>query len=197
MARLFTTYLHEYFYEELFNALGDYIHSLMADLRNKPSRLHKIGTVELSDMDIKTVHVDDGNEMDISMEIVVSASIIVKEGDYHYDEEDEIEEWYSISAKGNLSRRISDFEICSGSAYQKASYWRLNPLSTDFVPQIKKNELDKIAENFLLKYYPEALLQPVWVDPDVLVSGERSLFNNGRLLRIWAYLFPRYRCSFL
>ena len=27
--------------------------------------------------------------------------------------------------------------------------------------------------------------------------GERSLFNNGRLLRIWAYLFPRYRCSFL
>ena len=65
---------------------------------------------------------------------------------------------------------MSDFEICLVSAYQKGSYRRLNPLSTDFVPQIKKNELDKIAENFLLKYYPEALLQPVWIDPDVLVS---------------------------
>ena len=72
MARSFTTYLHEYFYEELFNALDDYIDSHTSDLRNKYSRLHKIGTVELSDMDIKTVHVDDGNEMDISMEIVVS-----------------------------------------------------------------------------------------------------------------------------
>ena len=170
MARSFTTYLHEYFYEELFNALGDYIDSHMLDLRNKHSRLHKIGTVELSDMDIKTVHVDDGNEMDISMEIVVSASIIVKEGDYHYDEEDEIEEWYSISAKGNLSRRLSDFEICSISPYQKGGYRRLNPLNPEFVPQMMKHELDKIAENFLLKYYPEALLQPVWVDPDVLVS---------------------------
>lgn len=170
MARSFTTYLHEYFYEELFNALGDYIDSQTLELRNKYSRLHKIGIVELSDMDIKTVYVDDGNEMDISMEIVVSASIIVKEGDYHYDEEDEIEEWYGISAKGNLSRRLSDFEICSVSSYQKGTYRRSNPLTTDFVPQMRNNELDKIAENFLLKYYPEALLQPVWVDPDVLVS---------------------------
>ena len=55
MARSFTTYLHEYFYEELFNALGDYIDSHILDLRNKHSRLHKIGTVELSDMHIKWI----------------------------------------------------------------------------------------------------------------------------------------------
>ena len=170
MARSFIAYLHEYLYQELFDELEDYIAGHKSDLRNKYSRLHKLGTVEFSDMDIKTVHVDDGHEMDISMEIVVSASIIVKEGDYHYDEEDEIEEWYSISAKGNLSRRLSDFEICSISPYQKGGYQRLNPLDPDFVPQMVKHELDKIAENFLLKYYPEALLQPVWVDPDVLVS---------------------------
>ena len=170
MARSFIAYLHEYLYQELFDELEDYIASHKSDLRNKYSRLHKLGTVEFSDMDIKTVHVDDGHEMDISMEIVVSASIIVKEGDYHYDEEDEIEEWYSISAKGNLSRRLSDFEICSISPYQKGGYRRLNPLDPDFVPQMVKHELDKIAENFLLKYYPDALLQPVWVDPDVLVS---------------------------
>src|SRR5690625_5705455 len=45
-----------------------------------------------------------------------------------------------------------------------------NGLSEYFVPIIYKEDLDNVATNFLKEHYPEALITPIKIDPELLAS---------------------------
>lgn len=132
--------------------------------------MHRLGNYSLSDIEIKRVDVGGRyDDLSINASMIVVATAIAEEGDYHYDDEEEIELWYTVKAKGDLECRLKDFECLS-----ITPYWGKdkigNALNDDFVPIIRNDDLDKEATAFLQRYYPEALNAPTWVNPDVLVK---------------------------
>jgi hypothetical protein len=122
----------------------------------------------MSDITIKFVSVSDLPELKIEFDVVVDAEIGVTEGDYHYDEYDICNQWLSIRCTGDLAFNLDDFNITSITPYQKGKMPR--PLSDALVPYIYKEDLDKVALDFLRKYYPEALKTPMPLDPSKLAQ---------------------------
>ena len=54
-------------------------------------------------------------------------------------------------------------------------------MSNALVPIIYKDNLEKEAEAFLRKYYKEALLQPMWVDPSELAKRMKLTVIRHRI----------------
>ena len=160
--RSFTDYVKSRFFNDLYSAAEEYVEqnweALDLDLRN----IHQVGEVAMSDMTIKFVSVSDLPDLKIEFDVVVDAEIGVTEGDYHYDEYDICNQWLSIHCTGDLASNLDDFKITSITPYQKGKMPR--PLSDALVPYIYKEDLDKVALDFLRKYYPEALKTPMPLD---------------------------------
>lgn len=169
MERSFKEYIKEHFYDDIYECINAYIEDHPKDIEDKVHKIHRLGTLSLSDMEIISVWADAGNDLQLSVEIIIRAYICAEEGDYHYDGEDDIEQWYSLQATGDLACQLEDFNILSVGGYQRKKI-RKNPLADNFVPDIKSMDLDKRAETFLHKYYPESLKKPMAIDPDELVK---------------------------
>ncbi len=166
--RSFTDYVKSRFFNDLYSAAEEYVEQnwegLDLDLRN----IHRVGGVAMSDMTIKFVSVSDLQDLKIEFDVVVDAEIEATEGDYHYDEYDICNQWLSIRCTGDLALNLDDFKITSITSYQKGKMPR--PLSDALVPYIYKEDLDKVALDFLRKYYPEALKAPMPLDPSKLAE---------------------------
>ena len=169
MERSFKEYIKEHFYDDIYECINAYIEDHPKDIEDKVHKIHRLGTLSLSDMEIISVWADAGNDLQLSVEIIIRAYICAEEGDYHYDGEDDIEQWYGLQATGDLACQLEDFNILSVGGYQRKKI-RKNPLADNFVPDIKSMDLDKRAETFLHKYYPESLKEPMAIDPDELVK---------------------------
>ena len=166
--RSFTDYVKSRFFNDLYSAAEKYVEqnweSLDLDLRN----IHRVGEIAMSDMTIKFVSVNDLPDLKIEFDVVVDAEIEATEGDYHYDEYDICNQWLSIRCIGDLALNLDDFQIISITPYQKEKTPK--PLSDALVPYINKEDLDKVAVDFLRKYYPEALKTPMPLDPSKLAE---------------------------
>ena len=170
MERSFKAYINQHLYNIIFDFVDAYIDIHPDEVEEKVHRLHRLGSYSLSDIEIKRVDVGGKYEdLTIDASIIVVATVIAKEGDYHYDDEDEIELWYMIKAKGDLECSLKDFECISITPYWGKDKIR-NALTDGFVPIIRNDDLENEATSFLQTYYPEALNTPMWVNPDVLVK---------------------------
>jgi len=168
-SRSFTGYVASRFYNELYSALGGYIEENLDNLDLNLRNVRKTGDVSLSDMEVKFVSVDDLPGMKIEFDVIVDAEIEVLEGDYHYDDFDQCNQWFLLRCKGDLDVSLDDFEITAISTYSQKSKMP-KPLSDALVPVIYKEELDNVANDFLQRYYPEALKTPMAVDPSKLAE---------------------------
>lgn len=113
--------------------------------------------------------VNDLPGMEIEFDVVIEAEIKVSEGDYHYDDYDLCSQWFLLNCKGNLENSLDDFKIMGIEVYTQRNKIK-KPLSDALVPYIKKGELDSVATDFLKRYYPEVLKNPVDLDPMKLAS---------------------------
>ena len=104
----------------------------------------------------------------IEFDVVVDAEIEVSEGDYHYDDYDICNQWFTVCCAGDLTCDLDDFQIVDITEYQKNEM--LNPLSDALVPYIYKKDLGKEALDFLLRHYSEALKTPMPIDPKGLAK---------------------------
>lgn len=168
-SRSFTGYVASRFYNELYSAIGGYIEENLDILDLNLRNVRKTGDVSLSDMEVKFVSVNDLPSMKIEFDVIVDAEIEVLEGDYHYDDFDQCNQWFLLRCKGDLDCSLDDFEIIAISTYSQKSKMP-KPLSDALVPLIYKEELDNVANDFLQRYYPEALKIPMAVDPSKLAE---------------------------
>ena len=154
--RSFKEYVANHFYDELFAAVKDYIESNSDGLDLYSRVVSNIDAAELSDIDVKTVGVEDQPEMRILFDVVVEAEIEVSETTRHYDESDLVTQWFDIRCTGDLDKKLADFEILSAATYnQKSKHNR--PLSDSLVPILYKDKVEEAATAFLRKNYPKAL----------------------------------------
>ena len=111
----------------------------------------------------------DGSKMsDVTwdnFDVVIDTTLTVHDRDrYHNDESEATHQWFMIRCRGNLDCELDDLEIYNIGIYDSRK--RQNrPLSNSLVPIIYKDDLENEAGVILRKYYGEALLQPMWIDP--------------------------------
>lgn len=169
--RSFMSYVSDRFYNELFAAIEDHIEVNADDLNLRLNKVNRIdGVPELSDITVKFVCVNDLPDSKIAFDVVVEAEIEAREADYHYDIDEICTQWFMVKCKGDLACGLDDFLIDSVTIYRGKD--RIpKPMSDALVPIISKDNLETVATDFLKRNYPNALLQPMAIDPSELAKN--------------------------
>lgn len=126
------------------------------------------GNLICGDSNINSCIAYDKNDK-IGFDIVVIIKIFgtIRKGQNNYVGK---ELWLNLLCEGTIETEFKDFNIINVRIYDKIRVKHERSLNEMLVPYIKKNELDFIAEEFLRKYYPKALLSPINVDSRLVVE---------------------------
>ncbi len=167
--RSFKDYVSARFYNELWDAVVDYVEHNHRTLDVFAYSVSEIDKAELSDLAITRVFVDDLPGMDIAFDILLEAELEISEIDRNRDRIAEVRQWFKISCKGDLSRNLDDFTILATEEYNYRDK-QMKPMSDTLVPIIPKERLEAVAGDFLRRYYKEELREPMAIDPMVLAQ---------------------------
>ena len=115
--RLFTSYVADRFYNELFAAINDYAETNSDNLNLRLYKVNKIGGIELSGITVKFVSVNDLPGSEIEFEVAIDAEFDVREADYHYDTDEFTSQWFMLKCRGDLECGLDDFQITGISIY--------------------------------------------------------------------------------
>lgn len=171
----FMEYVKSKCYSGLFDAAEQYVADNWQLLDLHARRIHTIGEIELVDIMIQRVYVNDLPGMRIAFDVGLELELVVKEGDYHYDDYDQCFPWLRITCEGDLADGLDSWAIKRIEPYDRQSRQE-NQLSDTLVPDIPYERLEAEAKAFLVEYYPEALKvtqygqPPVAVDPTLLAK---------------------------
>jgi len=168
--RSFTEYVAQRFDDEFWQACENWVARNKYSIDISDTRIHRVGEVGVENIQVKTVWVDSLPGMRIAFEVAIEVEVAVKEANYRYDNEESVFVWLLASCQGDLDVDLADFKIFSIKEYDGKSRVS-NPMSDALVPIIYKNDLDSVAEDFLRRYYPKALLEPIEVDPYQLAAN--------------------------
>lgn len=165
--RSFKEYIADRFYSEFSDAVVDYIGDDIDKAELFLCRVRNVGEWEISDIDVKFVSVSDLPGMAVQFDAVIDAEFYVCEADHHKDVEEETHQQFILGCVGNLTDHLNSLQITNVSV----SHIRTNstaPLSDSLVPIIHSEDMERVAADFLHRYYPEALAKPTYVDPEML-----------------------------
>lgn len=168
--RSFTEYVAQRFDDEFWQACENWVARNKYSIDISETRIHRVGEVGVENIQVKTVWVNSLPGMKIAFEVAIEVEVAVKEANYRYDNEESVPIWLLVGCQGDLDVDLDDFKIISTKEYDGKSKVS-NPMSDALVPIIYKNDMDNVAEDFLRRYYPKALLEPVEVDPYELAAN--------------------------
>lgn len=171
MSSSFTEYVKRTLENPLSDAVLNFIENNDAnELGLHLYRIKEADEVMLDDIRIERVIVSDLPDTDIQFDVIIEATLVVYDVDrYHNDEPESARQWFCLNCRGNLADKLNDIEISNTSVYDMRKA-QIRPLSDSLVPIIKKDDMEQEAERFLKKHYPEALLQPMYLDPAELAK---------------------------
>ena len=186
VSRSFTDYVRKKYDNEFWAAAEQFIEDNQDYIKKLATRVHSVGETEIADVHVEHVWVEDLPGMKISFDVALSVNIEIKDGNHHYDVSEERTFWLMVSCRGDLDMKLEDFEITSVSSYNGKNRVK-DPMDDSLVPIIPYSELERVAENFLKKNFPEALRvpprgqSPVWVDPTRLVEALDLTIQSHRI----------------
>ncbi|RRG04978.1 MAG: XRE family transcriptional regulator [Lactobacillus sp.] len=175
----FEDYLTRVYYNEIFSAVKGYLIRNLHRLDIRCS-VYDPGYISLENFHIRSVSFHKTSGSAINFNATVEADSVVKDSGYGY-EKDETDVWCSLYCSAIFSNGLSGFRILRVDDYTKNQYNKEDSLSHYLVPYLYAADLDKAAEDFLRRNYPEATLQPMKLDMDVLLK-------NMALQRVFAPL---------
>ena len=165
-ARSFRDYVTHRFYNELFAAITDFLTDGASALNISSYSVRTIDHAELTDIRIMQVFVENRPDMKIAFDVLVEGEVAISENDRHNDRYDEKTTWFKVSCTGDLSRELNDFTVTAVCEYNSRSK-QAHPMDDALVPLIKREQLEKEATDFLQRHYPEALKEPIYIDPGI------------------------------
>ncbi len=184
--RSFKEYIKDRFDNEFWAVVEEYLNSNPEYIEQNSCRLHRAGDYEIADVIVKHVWVNDQPGMDIKFDVALAITINIQEGDYHYDDCVEKTFWLMVNCQANIDKQLSDFVILDYDLYNGKNLVE-NPLDDSLVPYIPYERMEKEAENFLKRNFPEALRvplhgqAPVWVDPSKLAEKMGLTIQSRRI----------------
>lgn len=173
--RSFKEYISDRFYNELCAAAGDVIDRDWDSFNITCYKLNRPGKPEVEDVTVEHVWVNDEPGSEIQFDCAVSVSLVIRDQDYHYDNEEEKTAWIMARCRGDLDKDLDDFDIFDSYPYDGKNKQK-RPLDDSLVPYMPEDSLEQTAKEILEEYYPEALHvpryneDPVWVDPSKLAE---------------------------
>ena len=115
--RSFKNYVDHRFYNELFNAVRDYLNRNAGRITTKSQQVRQVDQAWLSDIRVKHVFVEDQPGARIAFDVLVEADYEVSERDRRMDRYSEEADWFKVSCMGDLSRNLDDFTITGTEVY--------------------------------------------------------------------------------
>lgn len=170
LAQSVKVYFQEEHEDEIYDAICSRIGEHPEELEESFSDLHRMGELTLEEIKVMSVYTEWKSEDELQFEISTCATVDCDEGDHHYDDMRSTYKWYTVKGTGSLDNLLEDFSITNVVPYLKGKRHSARALKDTFVPDIKKENLDNVAEQILKKYYPEALKQPMAIDTDILLK---------------------------
>ena len=172
-------YIKQKFDNKIWAVAETFLNNNTAYIKSLASKLHKPGEVEIADVNIEHVWVEDQKEMKINFDIAVSIIFEIQEGNYRYDDYEEKTVWLLIECTGDLNEQLDDFRVLNHELYSGKNKVKA-PLDDSLVPVISTNDLERVSEDFLNKYYPDALKEPTYLDTLKLaeIMGVNLEFTN-------------------
>ncbi len=175
--RSFKEFVKDKCYNGLYAAAEKYVSDNWESFDLYTRKIHRIGSVEMTDGRIERVYVEDRPGMKVAFDVGFEVDLDIHEGDYHYDESEEKSIWIRIPCEGDLSCGLDDWTVDEDRIkLYSPERAPTNSLSDALVPYIPYDQLDKEATQFLKDNYPEALKitphgeSPVFVDPQKIAA---------------------------
>ena len=175
--RSFKEFVKDKCYNGLYAAAEKYVSDNWESFDLYTRKIHRIGSVEMTDGRIERVYVEDRPGMKVAFDVGFEVDLDIHEGDYHYDESEEKSIWIRIPCEGDLSCGLDDWTVDEDRIkLYSPERAPANSLSDALVPYIPYDQLDKEATQFLKDNYPEALkitphgAPPVFVDPQKIAA---------------------------
>lgn len=166
----FTEYVGKMFDNQFWAAAENFLQENKDALNINYYKIHRPGDFEIQSVQVEHVWIEDLPEMKIQFDVALSVDFEVHEDNYHYDEMEEKTVWLMVRCRGDLAHDLADFEIFEITDYNGKNRAK-NPMDDSLVPVIYKDNLEKVAEQFLRNHYKKALLEPMWVNPTELAES--------------------------
>lgn len=169
---MFDKYIFDTYHEKIIKTVKGFVFN---NKDNTDLSTHMVpepnGFIEFDDFDLYKVNYEILNNYELKIEIIVIAEVVVRQYIKGEMEIDTKSKYVSVQAKIELDAGIKNFQIYNTEfkedLYNKSKNFIL---SNDWVPYIRKKDFDDIAENFLRKYYPQAITQPTPIPVETIVS---------------------------
>ncbi|MFM0818806.1 XRE family transcriptional regulator [Streptococcus suis] len=169
---MFDKYIFDTYHEKIIKTVKGFVFN---NKDNTDLSTHMVpepnGFIEFDDFDLYKVNYEILNNYELKIEIIVIAEVVVRQYIKGEMEIDTKSKYVSVQAKIELDTGIKNFQIYNTEfkedLYNKSKNFIL---SNDWVPYIRKKDFDDIAENFLRKYYPQAITQPTPIPVETIVS---------------------------
>ena len=169
-SRSFTDYVRKKYDNEFWAAAGQFIEDNQDYIESLATRVHTVGETEIADVHVEHVWVEDRPEMEISFDVALSVKVEVHDGNHHYDSSEEKTFWLMVSCRGDLNKKLEDFEILQVLKYNGKNRVK-DPMDDSLVPVLSPDQMDSEAEAFLRRHnFHKALIEPCWIQPDELAK---------------------------
>jgi hypothetical protein len=167
----FEEYIKEKYYNEICESIKGFIHLEGRAFDFKSYNVIDRSYIELKDIKVKSISFRDVEHRQIVFNATINAGIVLKgigKSDYEADIQSK---WFIVSFCGHLISGLRKVHIIDVREYSREKFNKENALSRYLIPYIYSENLDKEAEKFLQKYYPEALENPMPIDMDELLDN--------------------------
>ncbi len=195
-SRSFKEYVKNNLDNQMWRAIEEFLSSVdpsVFDLRF--NKVRNVGEIELYETELQFVNVSDLPSSAIEFDVVMDATLIIHDEDcYHNDESEAAHQWFMLRCRGNIDCGLNDLDIYDVLVYNSRNRQK-RPMSNALVPIIYKDDLEKEAEVFLRKYYKEALLQPMWIDPTELAKRMKLTVIRHRISEDMSVFGQIYFCE--
>lgn len=130
-----------------------------------------VSWVELQDAYVSGVTFKDLGNDELEIRSTIDAEVEVKgKSRYGYDSY-EVTKCYNVFFKAVLADGLHNVTITEISEYDVNQYDRNKSLSQNLVPYMYEEDVEKHAEDFLRRHYPKALLQPMAIPVEEVVTS--------------------------
>lgn len=167
----FERYLETKYYNEMFNAIKNYMWSHKNSLGLYSYVVLDMSYIELDDIHVRSVSFHKGEGNVLTFNASVEADVILKGLGTRDYEADQQQVWFSVSFAGHLLAGLNMVTITGVDLYSKDKFNAEDSLSKFLVPYLYSKDLDAEAEKFLKEYYPKALKTPMAIDMDELLGN--------------------------
>lgn len=163
----FKEYLKENFEDELFDKMNDYVRLNPERVCRDCDEVDYPEEAEVSDFEMKYTSVDDAPGTRITFIVVVDAELeVLQEGRHHTRETVSTDQWLRLDCTADLmDDGLRNLDVGAISVYSEYDRKKHGILTDHMVPLIYGSELEDLAEDFLHRYYPDALEASMPVNP--------------------------------